>query len=249
VTVLTNILGVTILLALAIALLRVSILGDREALRSARTKLEQVEADVRVDAAHLHEIRATIAGLTSASMLIHQADNVSDDRRHTIETMVDSEMGRLQRLLHAEHPTEHVPVDIDAVIQPVLLRHQLRGFPVHWIPSGERVLAHGDHVAEVVNVLLENAFQHAAGAGARVHTRRIDGVIEIAVADSGPGIDRSVRPRIFEWGERSNGSSGSGIGLNVAKQLTVELGGYLRLVDSPASGATFVLGLPAEERP
>ena len=76
-----------------------------------------------------------------------------------------------------------------------------------------------------------------------------DGVIEIAVADSGPGIDRSVRPRIFEWGERSNGSSGSGIGLNVAKKLTGELGGYLRLVDSPALGATFVLGLPAEELP
>jgi signal transduction histidine kinase len=127
-------------------------------------------------------------------------------------------------------------------------RHKLRGFRVHWIPSGERVLAQGDHVAEVVNVLLENAFHHAAGAGARVHTRRIDGVIEIAVADSGPVIDRSARPRIFEWGERSNGSSGSGIGLNVAKQLTVELEGYLRLVDSPASGATFVPGLPAEER-
>ena len=111
----------------------------------------------------------------------------------------------------------------------------------------ERVLADGDNVAEVVNQLLENAFQHAAGAEARIYTRRIDGIIEVAVADSGPGVDRSVRPRMFEWGGRSTASSGSGIGLNVARQLTVKLGGYLRLVDSPALGATFVLGLPAEE--
>lgn len=101
----------------------------------------------------------------------------------------------------------------------------------------------------MINVLLENAFQHAAGAGAWIYTRHIDGTVEVAVADLGPGVDRTVRPRIFEWGERSTHSTGSGIGLSVAQQLTVKLGGYLRLVDSPALGATFVLGLPAEEIP
>lgn len=247
VTVLANILGATILLALSLALLRRSMLDNREELRQARLELEQVQADVRDDAARLHEIRATIAGLTSASQLIHQSEGLSDGRRRQIEAMTDSEMGRLQRLLHDEHVDDHVPIDLDTVIEPLVLRHQLRGFPVRWRPSGERVVAQSDDVAEVLNVLLENAFQHAQGAGAWIYTRHLDDVVEIAVADSGPGVDRSVRSRIFEWGERSNASSGSGIGLNVAQQLTVDLGGYLRLVDSPALGATFVFGLPAEE--
>lgn len=248
VTIVANIIGAAVLLALAVALLRISLADSREQLRIANSKLERAEADVREDAARLHEIRATIAGLTSASQLIRQADTVGADRRQKIEAMMDSEMGRLQRLLHDQPTTSARSVDLDEVIAPLVLRHQLRGFPVQWRPSGERVIALGDNVAEVVNVLLENAFQHAGGAGAWIYTRHIDGTVEVAVSDSGPGVDRSVRPRIFEWGEHSMASSGSGIGLNVAQQLTVELGGYLRLVDSPALGATFVFGLPAEER-
>lgn len=250
VTVLANILGATILLAVAIALLRLTIVGTREEVRTARARLEKVEADVRVDAARLHEIRSTLAGLTSASQLIHQDDGVDDVRRRKIELMIDSEMKRLQRMLNDEPESTPSPVDVDEVIRPLVLRNQVRGFEVHWLPSGERVLARSDQVAEVISVLLENAYQHAAGAGAWVYTRRIDDVVEIVVADSGPGVDRSVRPRMFELGERSLASNGSGIGLNAAKKLTGELGGYLRLVDSPAAlGATFVFGLPAEERP
>ncbi len=248
VTIVANILGASVLLALGTALLRLSVRESREQLRLANHKLEQVEADQRGDAARLHEVRATLAGLSSASQLIHQAHSVNADRRRQIEAMMDSEMSRLLRLLHDQQENTPRAVDLDSIIEPLVLRHQLRGFPVSWHPSGERVVTVGDNAGEVINVLLENAFQHAEGSEARIYTRHVDTVVEVAVSDSGPGVDRSVRSRIFEWGQHSKASSGSGIGLNVAQQLTVELGGYLRLDDSPALGATFVLGLPAEEQ-
>lgn len=249
VSIVANVLGASMMLAVAVALHRLSLVESREQFHLVNSKLEQVEADLRMDEARLHEIRSTIAGLTSASQVINQADSVDNCRRHQIEAMMASEMRRIQRLVHHEHVTQHAGVDLDALIEPLVLRHQLNGFPVRWQPTGERVLTIGDSVAEVINALLENAFQHAPGSGAWIYTRRTGAIVELAVSDSGPGVDSSIRDRIFEWGERGKASNGTGIGLNVAKQLTVELGGYLRLVDSPGLGATFVFGIPAEDPP
>jgi signal transduction histidine kinase len=250
VTVALNTLGAVLIVSLAVELAWLALQDQRETLRRTRAELEEVQTIARGDEARLHEIRATVAGLTSAAQLIRRGDSVPRERREPIESMMASEMDRLQRLLQGSDSTElTTAVDLDSTIEPLVVRHQLRGFRVRWRPSGEQVRARQDQVAEVVNVLLENAFQHAAGAGAWIYTRHIDGIVEIAVADAGPGVDRSLRDHIFEWGERSKRSGGSGIGLNVAQQLTVELGGYLRLVDSPALGATFVLGLPAEDTP
>lgn len=248
-TVATNAAGAALILSVSAQLAWVSSTTPRETLDRTRRELEKVQADLRGDAAQLHELRATVAGLTSANHLLHGDTALPAERRASIEAMIDSEMDRLQRLLHSGPTSEPAVIDLDRTIEPLVLRHQVRGFRVRWQPSGQRVFARADDVAEVINVLLENAFQHArSAAGVLIYTRRIDDVVEIAIADSGPGVDRAIRSRIFEWGGRGEDSGGSGIGLTVAHQLSVELGGYLRLVDTPALGATFVLGLPAEER-
>ncbi|WP_243058726.1 HAMP domain-containing sensor histidine kinase [Nocardioides sp. SR21] len=240
------VLGATLLLSFAGVLARTSWLDNQEALEVLARQLQAVEADARADQAKLHEIRATVAGLGSASRLVHHGSAVGEVRRRQLEEMIGSEMARLQRLLH-ERPQERCAIDLDATISPIVLRHRTRGYPVDWMPSGDQAIARADDVAEVINVLLENAYQHAPHGSASIVTRRTAGVVEIAVSDTGPGIDRSLRSRIFEWGQRGGASHGSGIGLNVAQQLTASLGGYLRLVDSPLPGTTFVLGLPTEE--
>jgi signal transduction histidine kinase len=243
----TNVLAATVLLSLAIRLVRLSWLDNRSALELLGRRLEQIEAAARVEAARLHEIRATVAGLGTASRLIHQRSAVSGRRRREIEDMMDSEMARLQRLLNDESLGAPEPVDIDATIHPIVTRHRALGYPIRWMPSGERAIARADDVAEVVNVLLQNAVNHAPGAGASIVTSKTGGIVEIAISDSGPGVERAIRSKLFEWGEHGRHSGGSGIGLNVARQLTMDLGGYLRLVESSGPGATFVLGLPSEE--
>lgn len=247
VTASTNVLGASVLLSLATTLVRLSWLENRTALELLDRRLGQFGADARVDQARLHEIRATVAGVRTASRLIHQRSSINGDRRRQIEDMMDSEMGRLQRLLNDEATSAPELVDLDATIRPIVIRHQALGYPIRWVPSGERVLARADEVAEVVNVLLQNAVTHAPGAGASIVTSKVAGVVEIAISDTGPGVDRTLRSKIFEWGERGHSTGGSGIGLHIARQLTTDLGGYLRLVESSAPGATFVLGLPSED--
>lgn len=243
----TDVLGATVLLTLAIGLVQTYWSDNRATLEVLGRRLQQVEADARHEEARLHELRATVAGLSSASRLIHQHPGIGAERRQQIEDMLDSEMERLRRLLTDESTSTPELIDLDETIRPIVTRHQALGYPVSWTPSGERAVARADDVAEVVNVLLQNAVRHAPAAGASISTRRTAGAVEIAVSDSGPGVDDSLRSKIFEWGERGHGSCGSGIGLNVARQLTVDLGGYLRLVESSTPGATFVLGLPLQD--
>jgi signal transduction histidine kinase len=247
VTVTTNLLGATVLLSVAAALVRISWLENNAALGLLGRRLEQAEAGARAERARLHELRATVAGLGTASRLVHHDSTVAPARRRRIEDMIDSEMERLQRLLSDAGSGPAVAVDLDATIAPIVDRHRTRGYPIDWDPTGHWVIARADDVAEVVNVLLENSFQHAPHARVSIRTRRAGTVVEIAISDTGPGISRNLRPSIFEWGERGRSSSGSGIGLTVAQQLTADLGGYLRLVDSSSPGTTFVLGLPAKE--
>lgn len=241
-----NSLGAAVLVSLAVALVSTSWADNRAAIDLLSRQLERVEAGARVQQARLHELRATVAGLGTASRLMHQKSAVSETHRRRIEDMIDSEMERLQRLL-GDETTTAAPVDLDSTIEPIVVRHRTQGHPVEWQPSRHRAIVRADDVAEVVNVLLENALRHASGAGASIETRRVGRIVEIAVSDTGPGVDPALRSRIFDWGERGQESPGIGIGLNIAQQLTADLGGYLRLVESPTPGATFVLGLPAED--
>ncbi len=72
------------------------------------------------------------------------------------------------------------------------------------------------------------------------------------IADAGPGIPEGERLTVFGRGARgstSAGTSGSGLGLNVASRLMADMGGTLHLADpgdaTVGPGACFVLELPA----
>jgi signal transduction histidine kinase len=102
-------------------------------------------------------------------------------------------------------------------------------------------LARPDELAEAVSILLDNAARHAPGSEVVIGARETGDVVEIFVADSGPGVPSSAAERLFDWGYAGPGSDGQGIGLAVARQLLEDVGGYLRLEEF-RPGAHFVLG-------
>ncbi len=79
-----------------------------------------------------------------------------------------------------------------------------------------------------------------------------DAGVAIEVADTGPGIDPLILPRIFEpfvtqpAGEKSSGEhEGTGLGLAVCKDLVERAGGSIDVLSEPGEGATFRIELPA----
>jgi signal transduction histidine kinase len=65
------------------------------------------------------------------------------------------------------------------------------------------------------------------------------------VTDSGPGIAKEDRVRIFEPFERAEGTaSGTGLGLAISNAIVVAHGGRMWVSDNPTGGASFTFELP-----
>ncbi|MEZ5565131.1 MAG: HAMP domain-containing sensor histidine kinase [Gammaproteobacteria bacterium] len=94
--------------------------------------------------------------------------------------------------------------------------------------------------------IVTNGLQ-SAGPAAKVEitTRIIDGMVEIRVADNGPGIPSALHQRIFEPFYTSR-TDGTGLGLAVVKSVVEAHGGEVH-VESDV-GACFVLRLPLVTR-
>jgi signal transduction histidine kinase len=79
------------------------------------------------------------------------------------------------------------------------------------------------------------------------HTR--EPAVRITVHDSGPGVPRDQRERIFEPFRQADGGSarrhgGTGLGLAIVSDLVELHGGSVWVEDSPLGGAAFVVELP-----
>ena len=68
--------------------------------------------------------------------------------------------------------------------------------------------------------------------------------MHVAVEDTGPGIPREARERLFRPFVSSIGG-GTGLGLAIAKELSTALGGRIDLESEVGKGSRFELVLPA----
>ncbi|EDX87612.1 ATPase, histidine kinase-, DNA gyrase B-, and HSP90-like domain protein [Synechococcus sp. PCC 7335] len=69
--------------------------------------------------------------------------------------------------------------------------------------------------------------------------------VEIAIKDTGPGIEEEAQKRIFEWFyQGTHMKSGSGLGLHLSKRIAEMHKGTLKLESEVGQGSTFTLMLP-----
>lgn len=260
VTIVAELAGAVLLVAASVALVREAMADDRARADDLQVRLDEMEAGIRKDRARIHEINSTIAGVLSASRLLQGStagfdepgseiyEAISADRRRLLEGMINAELSRLERLLNEPLVVPRPrTIDLDHTISNLVLAQEARGHRIKWLPSGACVTGQPDDVAEVLNILLDNAAKHGS-AEASVTVQEVADAIEILVSDTGPGVAPELRSQLFEWGARGPRSRGQGIGLNIAADLTRKQGGYLRLRQGNVGGATFVVGLPAARR-
>ena len=109
-----------------------------------------------------------------------------------------------------------------------------------------------NRLQQVMWNLLNNAIKFTPSGG-RVEVRltRVDGHVEIAVADTGVGIDPAFLPHVFERfrqgdGASSGGLGGLGLGLSIVRSLVEMHAGTVRAASAgPNQGAVFTVTLPA----
>jgi signal transduction histidine kinase len=120
-----------------------------------------------------------------------------------------------------------------------------------WQPAFEKarrsVRVHGERglavqakpvdLSQVLSTLLENSLAHGRGT-VDVHARRSGPSVVVEVSDQGEGVPAAIAPHIFE---RSVTTSGTGLGLALARDLAESNGGRLELIQAqPAIFALFL---------
>ncbi|WP_168194825.1 sensor histidine kinase [Chromobacterium phragmitis] len=100
----------------------------------------------------------------------------------------------------------------------------------------------------IVDNLLSNAVAYGrAGGRVRVRLAAVDGRIELAVTDDGPGIAVEDKPHLFERFYRGKATSapGSGLGLAIVWQAVRAQGGRIRMTEGlEGRGVAFHVSLP-----
>jgi signal transduction histidine kinase len=85
-----------------------------------------------------------------------------------------------------------------------------------------------------------------------VSAARVNGEVRISVADTGPGIAKEDRERIFEEFQQTDAGleqrEGTGLGLALSKRLVELHGGRIWLESELGEGSTFVFTVPVRSR-
>jgi signal transduction histidine kinase len=116
-------------------------------------------------------------------------------------------------------------------------------------PSVGVIEADERKLRQVIFNLLSNAVKFTPSGGrVDVSARTNDGMVEVAVADTGPGIAADDQERIFEEFGQATGSSsqseGTGLGLTLSRRFIELHGGRLWVESEPGAGSTFRFTLP-----
>lgn len=104
---------------------------------------------------------------------------------------------------------------------------------------------------QVLLNLISNGVRYAEGPSptVRIEARRQGDFWEFQVSDTGPGIPRTMRERIwhlFQTLEPSSATQGTGIGLAIVKRQVERMGGEVWVESAEGSGSTFHFTWPDE---
>jgi two-component system OmpR family sensor kinase len=238
-----------------------AMLDNVEGALQARHESEQRVRQFVADASH--ELRTPLASIRGyAELSRREREPVPASVTHAL-SRVESEAVRMSALvedmlllarLDDGRPLEREPVDLSRLaVDAVSDAHAAA--PTHrWeldlpeLPvqvSGDRARLH-----QVVANLLANARTHApSGTVVTTSLRQVDGWVQVAVHDDGPGVPEALQHNVFQRFTRGDAArvratGSTGLGLSIVQAVTQAHGGRVELTSAPGS-TMFTVLLPA----
>lgn len=207
-----------------------------------------------------HELRTPLTAIRGHVEAIREGIVSDPDQVRVSLDIVAAETDRLERLvgdvldlakLQAHRFTvRHEEVELERLLDQAYgafteeARRREIDFSLSGAEAAPVIVSDGDRVLQVITNLLANAFRWTPDGG-RIELRlgMANGVVSVDVVDSGPGVPASQRKRIFE-AFVSQDAEGTGLGLPIARELAVALGGGIELGSNADTGSRFRLVLP-----
>jgi len=227
---------------------------------------EQAEEMARVKSAFLasmsHEIRTPLTAVIGFADLLRY--EVADDQLdlvlaiegggtrllNTLNSVLDlAQIDAGGQILRPQPMdlVEHIHGSLD-VLRPMA---QGQGLTLTFERDTDHLPAVLDHGAfdRILTNLIGNAVKFTDEGGATVSLRQFDGTIELAVTDTGIGIDAEFLPDLFsEFRQESEGHArsheGSGLGLAITERLVRLMEGTIEVASEKGVSTTFTVTLP-----
>ena len=153
------------------------------------------------------------------------------------------------------------PIDLDEVISSIIIdyRNNLADaiqtqndkkekVKIKYEPKKLMVKGDRERIQQVISNLINNALRFTKEGAIIVKTQVIDGLAQIAVKDTGSGIDPEIMPRLFEKFVTKS-EKGTGLGLYISNSIVQAHGGKMWAENNAdGKGATFAFTLPLEKR-
>ncbi|NQZ56136.1 MAG: HAMP domain-containing histidine kinase [Lentisphaeraceae bacterium] len=213
-----------------------------------------------------HELKTPLTNIRMyAELLERQLDSTEVKAEKHLKVIV-SESQRLSRLINnvlsfARKDKDKLTlnirdVSVDVVIDDVidhfspLLHRKNISIALHKCAPAQ-LKADPDALAQIIGNLLSNVEKYVPTEGSvKIISEQDERETKITVVDDGPGIPEKQQAKIFDAFHRvsnklSDGVSGTGIGLSIARELALMHGGELILLTSD-KGASFQLVLPVK---
>jgi len=168
-----------------------------------------------------------------------------------LSTMVDDlfELAQLDAgAIEAEARRARLEDVVRSAVGAVQLQADQKGLDLRADLGAERDTPCSPRLARILQNLLVNAVRHTPSDGTvLVEATRRPGELEVAVLDTGTGIEPEDLSRIFEPFYRTDPArtgGGAGLGLALARRIAESMGGRLEVESVPAAGSRFSVRLP-----
>ena len=231
-----------------------------------RSAYEQAEAAIHAKDEFLavisHELRSPLTSILGYARLLRDTEDKLR-REHFVNVIERNGKAQLQliedlldtaRIASGKLKLEVQPLDLVGVIRDAIdvvrPAAQAKGIKLcRTLDPVAQITGDPDRLQQVVWNLLSNAIKFTPPGGrVDIVLERADPFVQIAVRDTGKGIDPEFLPHIFERFRQSDMSSrrrvgGLGLGLWLVKEL-VELHGGSIQAGSKGQGAVFTVRLP-----
>jgi two-component system OmpR family sensor kinase len=225
-------------------------------LRENEQHLRQFVADAS------HELRTPIAAVSAYAELFERGAWEQPDDLPRVMAGIRTETARMDRLvddlltlarLDEGLPMEQEPVELVALASDAVRTATAVGpdWPVRfWAAHPVEISGDKDRLRQVVDNLLANVRAHTPpGTSATVRVDQLDGLAQIEVRDTGPGMPAEDAHRVFERfyrtdQARTRTSGGSGLGLSIVLAIVAAHGGTVSAESAPGEGMTVTVRLP-----
>ena len=210
-----------------------------------RTPLNSILGWTRILSSHTLEEEAAAQALETI------------DRNAKLQARLIDDMLDVSRIISGKLRLDAQPVDLTSVInsaietlRPAAEAKHIRVYVTLDFGTGA-VLGDPVRLQQVIWNLVANAVKFVPKEGSvRVTLQRVNSHVEIAVSDTGPGIEEDFLPHVFERFRQADSTAnkkfaGLGLGLSIVRHLVELHGGTVEAANNTdGGGAVFTIKLP-----